>query len=111
MRAAFLTPRHQPGALQRLFYPRIAQLDGVLFAQLLVEMPHTQVTVGVAVQRQHTLGGLHRHAQIGPLPPPLVKQSVVAEFLIPFSHPPYRPVAHADDLGRLQPGDLLRHGS
>ena len=23
---------------------------------------------------------------------------------------PHRPVAHADDLGRLQPADLLRHG-
>src|SRR5690349_9800602 len=56
---------------------------------------------------KHTFGYLHRHTQRCPLPPPLVEQSVIAELLKPFTHPPHRPVADPDDLGRLQPGDFF----
>ena len=39
--------------------------------------------------------------------PPLIEESVVAELYVLLTHPPDRPVADTDDLGRLQPGDVL----
>ena len=40
-----LPARDQAGPLQRLLHPRIAQLDAMLFAQLLVKVPDVQVIV------------------------------------------------------------------
>jgi hypothetical protein len=110
MRPALPTLRHQARSLQRLLDPAIAQVDVVLLAQLLVEMQHAEIEVLLLIQRQNALGCFQGNPMDAPLPAPLIKQSVVPEFLVSLLHPAHRPVRDAGDLRRRHPGDLLRQG-
>jgi len=110
MRSSLLSPGHQPGSLQRLLYPAVAQPDAFLFPQLLVKMPHVEVEVPLLVQRQHSLGRLHRYPVVAAFPPPLIVQPVVAMFLVALPHPLHIAHTHPGDLGRLDPGQRLPHG-
>ena len=44
-----------PASCKRRLHPRVAELDPVLFAQLLVKVPHVEVEVLLPVQLQHLL--------------------------------------------------------
>src|SRR5712692_10766599 len=110
MHPALASPRHQPRSLQHPFHPAVAERDLVLAAQLLVKMPQVQIEVLVAVQSQHSLHHRHRHFPGGRLAPPPVKQPAKAKLFIALPPAPHVPVADADDLRRLPPGDLLGHG-
>src|SRR5262249_6499166 len=59
--AALLAPCHQTGTLQRLLHPRVAQLDPVLLAKFLVEVPNVQVVVAFLIQPQNFLCRLQGH--------------------------------------------------
>src|SRR5260370_41654744 len=73
--------RYQPRSLQRLFHPAVADLQSMLFGQLLVKMSHAQVEVSLPIQPQHQLGRLHRYPIDTPPLPTLVEQSRIAELL------------------------------
>ena len=53
MHTSLASPRHQPRPLQRQLHPRVALLDLVLVLQLLVEMPHVQIEIPIAVESEH----------------------------------------------------------
>ena len=55
MHSALAPTRHQPRSLQRLLHPAVAELDLVLAAQLLLEVPHVQIVIALAVQPHHLL--------------------------------------------------------
>ena len=109
VRPAFVSFGHQPGALQRLLHPGVAQPDIMLVLKLFVKMPDVQVVVLLAIQPQHLLHRGHRDPLWARLPLAPVCQAGVAELLHPHPPPAHRSVAHPDDFGRRQPGDLFRH--
>src|SRR5438128_12540590 len=102
---------HQSGSLQRQLHPGVAQLDLVLVLQLLVEMPHVQIEIPIAIEPQHLLHQRHRHPFRRGLALPPVEQTVIAKLLVTLSPAPHLPITDADDLGRLPPRDPFRHGS
>src|SRR5260370_41804170 len=53
----------------------------------------------------------HRSPPGRRLPPPPIKQSVIAELLVTLAPAPHVPIADSDDLRCLPPRDLLRHRS
>jgi len=108
--AALPAPGHQSGALQRLLHPRVAQLDPVLLHQLLVKMAHVQIEILLPIQPQHLLHLGQRHPPTTRPAPPPVHQPVIAVRFVSLPPAAHRPVADADDLRRLPPADLLRHG-
>ncbi len=110
MHPPFAPPRYQPSPLQSLFHPGVAQLNPVLLAQLLVKMLHVQIEIAISIQSQNLLHRGQRDPFGGRLSPPSVEQTVIAVrfvALVPASH---RPIADADNLGCLPPGNLLCHG-
>src|SRR5207237_741530 len=98
-------------SLQRQLHPGVAQLDLVLVLQLLLEMPHVQIEIPIAVEPQHLLHPRHRHPFGRGLALPPVEQTVIAKLLVTLSPAPHLPITDADDLGRLPPRDPFRHGS
>src|ERR1019366_2166663 len=111
MHSSLSPPRHQPRPLQSQLHPGVAELDFVCAVQLLVKMPHVQIKMPIAVESQHLLHQGHRHPFRRGLALPPVEQTVIAKLFIALSPAPHLPIANADDLGRLPPRDLLRHGS
>src|SRR5712672_3116849 len=107
--AAFSSARHQPRSLQRLLHEGVAQMDAMLFAELLMKVPHVQIEVGVPVQTQHLLHLGHRHPPVAGLAFTPVHQPRIAVGLQPFPPSPHGPIGHPDDLGCFPPGDLLCH--
>jgi hypothetical protein len=65
--AAFSSSRYQPCSLQCLLHEGIAQLDVMLFAELLMKVTHVQIEVGIPVQTQHQLHFGHRHPPVAGL--------------------------------------------
>jgi hypothetical protein len=57
----------------RLLDPAVAQLDGVLFLKLFVEVLDVQVEVLLPIQRQNPLSCIHCNAQNTSLPAPLIE--------------------------------------
>src|SRR6202051_2464675 len=110
MHPALAPPRHQPRSLQRLLHPGVAQLDLMLVPQLLVEVPHVQIGIAVAVQPQYLLHQGQRNPLRRRLPTPPIKQSDITERLVTLAPAPHVPIADADDLRCLSPRDLLCHG-
>jgi len=110
MRSALAFSRHQSGALQRLLDPAIAELDALLLAQLFMEMAHVEVEILLLIQGEHLFHRLQRHAVIAALAAPLIKQPVVAVVLVGLPFALHIAHAHARDLGRLDPGQLLGQG-
>ena len=110
MHSALAPPRHQPRSLQALLHPGVAEFDLMLARQLLVKMPHVQIEILLPIQPQHLLHHRHRHPLRRRLAAPPVEQPVKAELFVALAPAPHVPVADADDLGRLIPRDLLRHG-
>src|SRR5689334_13839562 len=82
MRASLLLARHQPGALQRLFHPTVAEPDAFHFPEFFMEVSHVQIEILITVECQYPLGGLHRYAVDAALATPLVEQPVIAALLI-----------------------------
>src|SRR5256714_134237 len=72
-------------------------------------MLHVQIEILLPVQGEHFLHRRHRHPPSRRLPPPPVEQPVVTLFDVALSPTPHVPVADAQNLRRLPPGDLLRH--
>src|SRR3989475_2779134 len=111
MHSSLAPSPHQSGTLQRQLHPGVAQLDLVLVLQLLLEMPHVQIEIPIAVEPQHLLHPRHRHPFGRGLALPPVEQTVIAKLLVTLSPAPHLPITDADDLGRLPPRDPFRHGS
>src|SRR5205807_8255640 len=109
MRPALASARHQARSLQCLLHPGVTQFDPVLSLQLLVKMLHVQIEILLPVQREHSLHRHHRHPATRGLAPPPVQQPVVTLFDVALPPPPHVPVADAQDLRRLPPGNLLCH--
>src|SRR5262249_16056240 len=65
----------------------------------------------LAVQPQNFLHGFNRHPLWAGLAQSSIKQSVVSILLPTLTTSPQLPIAHSNDLGRLQPGDLFVHCS
>src|ERR1700730_18249531 len=107
MRSAPPPPLHQPGSLQSLLDPRVAQLDRVLFLQLLVEVPRAQIKVAFLIQPQHLFTSFHWDTALALFSLPSIRQPVVAFLLQPFPPAPHCPVTHPNDLRRLPPAYLL----
>jgi len=99
------TAGHRPGPLQHPFHPAVTELDPMLGRESGARSD--QNTSPDAVQ--NPLHHRHRYPLRGRLAPKLVKQSAKAKFLIALPPTPHLPIADADDLRRLPPGDLLRH--
>src|SRR5438309_5569206 len=104
-------PRHQPRALQGRLHPAVTQLDRVLFTQLLVKMTHVEIEILLPVQSQNLFHRRQRNPLGAGLSPPPVEQPVIAKFLVALAPAPHVPVADADNLRCLPPGDLLGHRS
>src|SRR5437667_10061663 len=110
MHSSLAPSPHQSGTLQRQLHPAVAQLDLMLVLQLLLEMPHVQIEIPIAVEPQHLLHSRHRHPFRRGLALPPVEQTIIAKRLVTLSPAPHLPITNADDLGRLPPRNLLRHG-
>src|ERR1700757_3156617 len=106
---ALASAHHQVRSLQRLLHPAVTQCDPVLGLQLLVKVLHVQIEILLPVQGEHFLHCRHRHPPTRGLAPPPVEQPVVAFFFVALPYPPHVPVADAQDLRRLPPGNLLGH--
>src|SRR5690606_5475595 len=78
MAASLSFASHQTALLKRLLDPAVAQLDLVLFVQLVDEVADVEVAVHLAIQPQHLLHCLHRHPFRGRSLPAAVKQPVIA---------------------------------
>ncbi len=102
-------PRHQSRSRQRQLDPGVTQPDSVLLHQFLVKVQHIQIEVLLPIKLQHLLGQCHRNPPRRSLPPPLIKQPIVAKLLVAFPPPPHPAVADAYDLRRLPPSDPFRH--
>src|SRR5208283_5009286 len=101
MHPALAASRYQPGPLQSLFYPGVAQLYSVLRPQLLVKMLHVQIEIAIPIQSQDLLHRRQGNALGGRLSSPPVEQPVVARLFQPLPPAPHRPIADANNLGRL----------
>jgi len=73
MLSALASPRGQPRSLQHSFDPAVAELNLVLAPELLVEVPHVQIEVALAIQLQCPFRRGHRHPLGRRLAPPPVK--------------------------------------
>jgi hypothetical protein len=82
----------------------------VLFLQLFVEVSRAQIKVVLLVQPQHPFTSLDGNPPFAPLSLLAIRQPVVAVLFQPFPLAPHRPVTHPDDLRRLPPSHLARHG-
>src|SRR5215831_10778486 len=105
----FPSAGHQPRSLQRLFHPGVTQLDPMLGLQLLMKVLHVQIEILLPVQREHLLHRRHRHPTTRRLAPSPVQQPVVPLFHVALPPPPHMPVADAQYLRCLPPGNLLGH--
>src|SRR5271167_152424 len=74
-------------------------------------MAYVQIEIPIPIQSQHLLHRRQRNSLGGGLASPPVEQPVIAKLLIALMPASHLPVADADNLGRLPPGDLLRHRS
>src|ERR1700692_2365283 len=73
-------------------------------------MLHAQIKIAIPIQSQDLLDRGQRNL-LGRRPSsPPVKQSVIAKLFQPLPPAPHLPIADADNLGRLPPRNLLRHG-
>src|SRR4051812_2052604 len=102
---------HQARSLQRLLHPGVAQLNAVFLLQLFVEMPYLQVVVPLAVQAHHLLAQFQRHSLGTHHPFAPVSQPVIPVLFQTLPPAPHAACADPDDLRRLPPADLFRHGS
>jgi len=97
--------------LQGLLDEGVAEADAVLPARELVEVPHIEPLIAVAVEGEQALDLGHR----GPLGrghlPAAIEQPVIAVALQLPSQPADAAGAAAEDLGRLDPGQLAVQGS
>src|SRR5437660_2842730 len=109
MHPALPAPRHQPRSLQRLLHPGVTQFDPVFGLQLLVKMLHVQIKIFFPVEPQYLLYRLHRNASVRGFATAPVEQPVIAKLFIAFPPASHVPVADAQDLRRLPPGNLLCH--
>src|SRR5437899_512674 len=109
MHSPLALPRHQSRSRQRQLDPGVTQPDSVLLHQFLVKVQHIQIEVLLPIELQHLLGQCHRNPPRRSLPPPLIKQPIVAKLLVAFPPPPHPAVADAYDLRRLPPSDPFRH--
>jgi len=96
----------EAGALQGLFDEGIAEADAVLAAGEGVEVPHVEALVAVPVEGEEALdlshgGALGRGRSAAP-----IEQPVIAVLLQAPPQAPHAPRAAAQDLGRLDPGQL-----
>src|SRR5580704_17505254 len=109
MHSAFPSPRCQPGSLQGLLHPGVAELNLMLFPQLLVKMPHVQIEILLAIQSQYLLhlgprNSLRRRGSSS-----AIEQPVIAKLLVALPPTTHVPVADTDDLRRLPPGNPFCH--
>lgn len=102
-----LRPRRTSPAPCSRLDPAVAQLDLVLLAQLLLEMPHVQIEVPLPTQLQHALDRRQRYPLRTRPSPPSVEQPVIAMFLVTLMPTPHLSVADANDLCRLPPRGLF----
>ena len=82
----------------------------MLFAQLLVKMPHVEVRVLFAIELQHVFYRRHGNPFRTGLTLAAVVQTVIAVLLVPLAPAPHGSIRHSDDLGRLPPLQAARHG-
>ncbi|HEX4993927.1 MAG TPA: hypothetical protein VFX87_03120, partial [Methylomirabilota bacterium] len=96
--------------LQGLLDEGGAEADAVLPARELVEVPHIEPLVAVAVEGEQALDLGHRGPLgRGPLPA-AIEQPIIAVALQLPSQPADAAGAAAQDLGRLDPGQLAVQG-
>src|SRR5215470_4682548 len=81
----------------------------MLGLQLLMEMLHVQIEILFPVEREYFLHRCHRHSATRGLAPAPVQQSVVTLFHVALPPAPHVPVADAQYLRRLPPGNFLCH--
>src|SRR6185312_6072172 len=102
---------HEPGALQGLLDEGVAEADAMLAPGELVEVADIEPLIAVAVEREQALdlahGGPLRRGHL----PAAIEQSVIAVVLQLPSQAPDAAGAAAQDLGRLDPGQLAIQGS
>jgi len=108
---ALAFPPHQPCSLQRFLHPRIAQPNLMLLAQLLVKMSHVQIEILLLVQPPAPARPPPAARAWDWLSHPTIQHSLIPMLPIPPMQPPHIPVAHAQNLSCLPPGNLLRHRS
>jgi hypothetical protein len=109
VRAALGALVHQPGSLQRLLHPAIAEFNLVFGKQLFMKVPHTEIKIALLIKLEHLLGQFHRNPVDTALASTLVEQSRVSVRLVFGPLPLHIPHAHAGDLSRFNPGDLFGH--
>src|SRR6202035_579914 len=97
MHPAFPSPRYQPGSLQSQLHPGVAELNLVLLAQLLVKKSQYVLHLGERTS-------FRRRGSSSAIEQPVIAKRLVA--LPPTTHVP---LADADDLRRLPPGNPFRH--
>src|ERR1700754_2131551 len=100
---------HQTSANQRLVKPGVADLELMLLAELLMEVPHIEILVWLAIQPEHFFHGLQRHSVTGGFALAPVRHSGIAFLFEALAPAPHCPITNAYDLGRRPPRDLLRH--
>jgi len=102
---------HQPGGLQRLLHERIAELRAVLPAGELVEVPHVEALVAIAVELEPALdlgdGCPFRRRRL----PAAIEESLIAEVLQPPPDAAHRAGVVAQDVRGLHPGQLPVDGA
>src|ERR1019366_8111451 len=83
----------------------------MLLAQLFVKMAHVKIEILLPVQPQDLLRRLQRYPPWTGPATTAIPQSVIPPFLIAPVPTPHLPLADADDLRGLPPGDPLGHRS
>ena len=91
MGAALPRARHQARRLQRRLHPAVAQCDGMLAHQDLLEVAHIEVEVLLAIELQHLLDDSARHFLVAGAAAAQIQQAVVAVRGIPRPPPPHLP--------------------
>src|SRR5262249_27694944 len=92
---------HQARSLQRLFDPRIAQVNPVLLYQLLVKMAHVQVVILLPIERQYLLHHRQGHSALTRQAPPPVQKTVITKVFVTPSQSAQMSRCQSRYLGRL----------
>src|SRR5215208_2022436 len=97
----------EPRALEHTLRPRVADREAVLSGELLVEVADVEVEVALAIEAEH-LFECGRGDAAGARPAAAaVEEGVEAETLVLLFPAPHVARAHAQNLGSLNPSNLL----
>ena len=95
-------PRDQPGLLQAQLGPGIAQVKTVVPAQLVVEVLGGEAAVALAIEGQHLVHLVERHAPGRRLAEPPIAQALRARRVVALPPAAEAALAHAQDLRGLR---------